>query len=270
MGTHMIPGPDYVLSCPHCGAFERVFTILEADPAGTVSWTDGYQYTPNQPRQPNLIRCHQCHKLHWLMEAGQVGMIDPPEMVEEGATPRFAIFAQEEQPAPGTPPPPEWLAAPQAQALAEADYLTALRDGMAVVPEQELELRVHAWWRGNDRYRTSDAPGRYPTSPEALANLERLVELTADGDHELVLFRAEALRQLGRFEESRQSLYGLCSDYAMARDRMLEFLTEGSRDLHVLFANLGTPEGEGTDDGIAVVESTEGPVAEESASGSPA
>jgi hypothetical protein len=232
----MIPGPDYVLSCPHCGALARLFSVLESDPSGTISWTDGYQHSPDAPRHPNLIRCHQCGQLHWLVEAAQVGMIDPPAMVEEGGVPRFAWFGKEEQPEPGTPPPQEWIDAPQVQPLQEADYFEALHDGMAMTPEQEIELRVYAWWRGNDRFRNEHGPGRHPTSGDAIENLHRLVELTEEGDHELVLFRAEALRQLGRFDDAEEALYGLCSDYALARERMLELLRERSRDIEVLFA----------------------------------
>ena len=56
------------------------------------------------------------------------------------------------------------------------------------------------------------------------------------GDHEFVLFRAEALRQLGRFEEAEEALYGLCSDYALAREKANELINAKSRALEVLFA----------------------------------
>src|SRR5262245_22503130 len=180
----MIPGPDYILSCPQCGALARCFTLLEADESGTISWTDGFQLAPNAPRQPNLVRCHHCGKLHWLVEAGQIGVIDPPEMVEPGTLPRFALVG-EEPPQPGTPPPPDWVEAPQILALEEGDYIEAIRSGMGRTLEQELELRVHAWWRGNDRFRNLEGPGRHPTSGESVENLHRILELTEDGDHEL-------------------------------------------------------------------------------------
>ena len=96
-------------------------------------------------------------------------------------------------------------------------------------------LRIHAWWRGNDRFRKLESPGRHPSTPEAIANAERMIELTKDGEHELVLFRAEALRELGRFEEAQESLYGLCSDYAPAREKLAELIAARSRDLDVLF-----------------------------------
>ena len=138
----------------------------------------------------------------------------------------------------GQPEKPEhagWRDLPYLEPVEEADYLEALSGGMAECPEQEAELRVFSWWRCNDRYRRLQGPGRHPNSPEAVANLERLVELLKEGEHEFVLFRAEALRELGRFDESREALHGLCSDYALARDRISSLLDEKSRDVEVLF-----------------------------------
>jgi hypothetical protein len=148
---------------------------------------------------------------------------------------KFADFSASAPPEEGVAPPPEWLAAPKMISVDEAGFLEALRTGLAASPDQELELRVFAWWRGNDRFRDSEVPGRFPTSPEAIENAERLIEMTKDGEHELVLFRAEALRQLGRFEEARESLFGLCSDYAPARERLTELIEAKSRDLEVMF-----------------------------------
>ena len=130
----------------------------------------------------------------------------------------------------------EWKKLPYVEPVEEADYLDALKSGMATQPEQETELRVFAWWRANDKHRRNEGTGRFPTSPESVENLEKLVELLKDGEHEFVLFRAEALRQLGRFEEASDMLQGICSDYAIAKDRMAELIEQKSRDVEVLFA----------------------------------
>jgi hypothetical protein len=230
----MIAGPDLVLACPHCGALARLFTLSSASPIGAISWTDGYQEAPLAPRQPNLVRCQNCARLYWTVEAREIGMIDPTAN-EENREVQFADFTAAAPPEQGVLPPEDWLKAPQMQSLDEAGYFQALADGLAQTPDQELELRVHAWWRGNDKYRKREGPGRHPSSPQAIENAEKLVELTKDGEHELVLFRAEALRELGRFEEARESLYGLCSDYAPAREKLAELIDAKSRDLDVLF-----------------------------------
>jgi hypothetical protein len=230
----MIPGPDLVLACPHCGAVARLFTLSQGSPVGAISWTDGYQEAPDAPMQPNVVRCKACAKVHWTVEARELGMIEPTAT----ATNRSVKFADLTSPAPapdGTAAPEEWAAAPQMGRLDEAGYLEALAQGLAGTQDQELELRIHAWWRGNDQFRKLERPGRYPSTAEAVANAERLIELTKEGEHELVLFRAEALRELGRFDEAQESLYGLCSDYAPAREKLAQLIAEKSRDLDVLF-----------------------------------
>jgi hypothetical protein len=169
------------------------------------------------PAQPNVSRCRKCGKLMWVAQCPTIGVI--------------------EKDGPAKPEEAEWRELPYLEPVDEADYLEAVNSGMASFPEQETELRVFAWWRGNDRYRRLQGPGRYPTSPEAVANLERVVELLKDGEHEFVLFRAEALRELGRFDEARDALHGLCSDYALARERIAELVEDKSRDVELLFAS---------------------------------
>lgn len=168
------------------------------------------------PREPNIARCASCRALYWVGLAGQVGFVLPGEALsgEKAA----------------------WAGLPVISRPGEEDYFDALTAGLAQSPDQELELRVHAWWRGNDRCRGSEDRGGLPVEARALENLERIIELTREGDHEYVLFRAEALRQLGRFDEAREALHGLCSDYAIAREKILELIREKSRNLGVLFA----------------------------------
>ncbi len=217
----MIPGPDIILACPHCEALAKLPTFDYVDSTGVLSWTDGYQELPGIPRQPNVVRCHACAKLYWLAVAPQIGFLMPGEIGE----------GEKEK----------WNQLPAVTSTDEAGYFQAISEGLAAFPEQELELRVFAWWRGNDKFRDCKDAVRFPTSPEAIANAERLIELAESGDHELALFRAEAMRQLGRFEEASDALCGLCSDYALARERQRELLAAGSRNLEVLFTENNTP-----------------------------
>lgn len=213
----MIPGPEIILACPLCNALAKLPTFDAIDTSGVVSWTDGYQELPGVPRQPNIVRCHACAKVYWLAVAVQLGFLMPGEVGEDERA--------------------SWNNLPAVTPTDEAGYFEALQDGLAAFPEQELELRVFAWWRGNDKHRECKTTGRFPQTPEAIANAERLIDLTLAGDHELVLFRAEALRQLGRFKEASDALYGLCSDYTLARERQRELMDAGSRDLDVLFTD---------------------------------
>ncbi len=211
----MLQGPDIVLACPHCQTLARLFTVANPDPTGAVSWSDGYQEMPLTPAQPNLSRCRGCGSLMWVAECPPVGMIDEADPQPEHE---------------------EWKKLPYLEPAEEKDYLEAIASGMAPNPEQETELRVFAWWRANDRHRRSQGTGRFPQTPEAVANLTRLVDLLADGEHEFVLFRAEALRELGRFDEAREMLHGICSDYAVAKAILTDLIERKSRDVEVLFS----------------------------------
>jgi hypothetical protein len=57
-----------------------------------------------------------------------------------------------------------------------------------------------------------------------------------------VLFRAEALRQLGRFDEARDMLHGICSDYAIAKEMLAGLIEQKSRDVAVLFSEQNLSE----------------------------
>lgn len=211
----VIHGPDIVLACPHCGASARLSTIEFAENVDAVSWTDGYREVPDVVQPPTMTRCHACRRLHWLTEAHPLGELTP-----------------------GVELPPEhlsWRDAPMVEPPDENDYYEALQTGLAQGADQEIKLRVCAWWRGNDRFRKSETPGRFLTDQRAVHNLERLIELCAGGNHEILLFRAEALRQLGRFDEARDALSYLCSDYSAARERLETLIANRSRELEVLF-----------------------------------
>ncbi|RKZ90607.1 MAG: hypothetical protein DRR19_09575 [Candidatus Parabeggiatoa sp. nov. 1] len=102
--------------------------------------------------------------------------------------------------------PDKWKQAKYIRFLTEAEYLAAIEMGMGKTPEQELHLRVFAWWAANDPLRQAQPDKAAPKSPflpgsKARKNLEQLVKLLSATDPNKRLMKAEALRQLGRFEE---------------------------------------------------------------------
>lgn len=216
----MFAGTDLILGCPYCQAVARL-TIQDAVEApGMVTWTDGWQTTPGLARPPRVTRCHACGRSFWVGEAEQLGFLVP-----------------------GQVPPEEraaWDTAPNVASLDAAGVQQALEEGLGSLPDLELELRVLLWWRGNDEFRRADAPVGYATSRDAVANMERFIAMTADSAEDLLLFRAEAQRHLGRFADLEATLDGVgCSDYWPAKSRLLELARSGSRKLDVLFLPLG-------------------------------
>jgi hypothetical protein len=187
---------------------------------GMVTWTDGWQTAPGLERPPRVSRCPGCNRTFWVGEAEQLGILPAGEKPDDEKA--------------------AWADAPALAPLDEAGVQQALDEGLASFPDLELELRVLLWWRGNDAYRCADAPVGYSTSPAAVANMERFIEMTADGSEDLLLFRAEAQRHLGRFAGMEDTLGGVgCSDYWPAKSRLLELAKSGSRKLDILFIPLG-------------------------------
>ena len=213
----MFAGQDIILACPHCQAIAKL-PIPEAEEfPDMITWTDGWQTATGLERPPRVSRCPACNRTFWVGEAEQFGFLAPGERPDgERAS---------------------WADAPALASLDEAGVQQALDEGLASFPDLELELRVLLWWRGNDAFRCADAPIGYPTSPAAIANMERFIEMTADeGAEDLLLFRAEAQRHLGRFADMEASLGGVgCSDYWPAKSRLLDLAKSGNRKLDILF-----------------------------------
>jgi hypothetical protein len=213
----MISGPDLVIACPVCQALAKVFTVENFDPRGAITWSDGWQDAPMMPRPPRITRCANCHKIYWTSEAPQLGYAPAPEI----ATAEQAV----------------WMNAPFVESLDESGVAEALANGLAPTPDLEMELRVLRWWRGNDAFRRGDAPIGHATEIGAIANIERIIEMMDGGEEDLLLFRAEAQRELGRFEDALRTLEGVCcSDWWPAKSRLLSFIEVRSQRLEILFA----------------------------------
>jgi hypothetical protein len=218
----MIPDADLVIACPYCAAAARVFQLFSGNNFGAITWTDGWMDAPMQPKAPRITRCHSCKKISWVFLAPQLGFLPFNESGEAAG---------------------EFKNAPHVTPLAEADCFEALRDGLGAGEELELELRVLTWWRGNDAFREPEHAAGFSSSKEAIANMERFIAMTEHGDEDLLLFRAEAQRHLGHFDEARQTLNGVgCSDYWPAKSRQLELMNAGSRNLGILFSSERPPE----------------------------
>lgn len=219
----MLPDSDLIIACPNCEAPARLFQLMSGNSFGAITWTDGWMDAPMLPRPPRITRCPACRKIYWVGLSQQLGYAGSPE--DENVK--------------------RWRDAPYLEPLDEASCFEAIRDGLGLNADLELELRVFTWWRGNDAFREPQHPPGHPSSAEALGNIERMIEMAAEGDEDLLLFRAEAQRHLGQFDAARETLNGVgCSDYWPAKSRQLELLDAGNRDLAVLFG--GDPAAEET------------------------
>jgi hypothetical protein len=185
----MIPGPDQIVACPHCGGLAKHLTLVSGNTFGARVWSDGKQVAPMLPRPPAIVKCRHCAECYWLADANKVGSVQP-----WGAEGRKVN--------------PAWTAAQEVEEPSEEEYYQALQKGLAVDAQQEKNARVFAWWRRNDAFRGLGPPASGESTP-ALAttrNLEALASLLQDGDENELVMRAEVLRELGDFESAKQVL----------------------------------------------------------------
>jgi hypothetical protein len=109
-----------------------------------------------------------------------------------------------------TSTPEDLYKAREIRFLSEQGYLAALAAGMGRNRKEEVYLRIQVWWAANDAVRNPPTEGAItnPFLPGARArdNLEHLVELLDPDKPDERLMKAEALRELGRFEEAQHTL----------------------------------------------------------------
>jgi len=201
----MLPGPDLIIECPECRAVAKVSTLVSYNTFGATAWTDGKVVAPGLPQQPALTKCRCCGHYFWVRDAKVVGEIGP------GGDSADEV-------------PDAWKNAESVKGLDERAYLEAIGAGVARDKEQEVALRIYAWWAGNDPVRgEGESGGLQPSvpvrSPAATANLERLFGLLDEQDPSEQLMKAELARELGRFDEAMQLLdCDFPGEYAQAAD----------------------------------------------------
>ncbi|MCC6784594.1 MAG: hypothetical protein IT457_17245 [Planctomycetes bacterium] len=179
-------GPDEVRECPACHVFVRRTTIVSGNTFGMRRFTDGWVETPMLPRQPRIVKCPGCSMCFWLLRSRIVGHVDRDWCTSDAGV------------------PPEWRAAERVCLPDEQDYYRALRNGLANGLSEERDVRIEAWWRSNDPARYPDAHADAPHAGpgEREANLRALIPLLDESESQWLIMKAEALRELSRFDEA--------------------------------------------------------------------
>lgn len=196
----MLPGLTRILTCPHCAAPHRRETYRSVNSIGARYWSDGYLQARLWPRPPKIARCGSCGRLFWLEEAQQIGELedlDSRAMLEIGG---------EELPPPA-PRPPEWENAPEISNYPSAkEFVEALQVFADAGPERLRHLRMALWHEHNDVKR--DPRWSWPRECEEhfAPNLEALIQMFDESAPCDRLLKAEALRELGRFEPAVEML----------------------------------------------------------------
>lgn len=204
----MIPGPDQIVACPHCQGLEKYRTLMSGNSIGARIWTDGRRIAPMLLSPPAVVQCHHCAKPYWLTDATEIGTLDIA-----GAKSRAVD--------------PAWSEAEYVEEASEAGYYAALEAKLAVDRALEKVLRTFVWWRGNDadRQLKDEDEGIETKFPEEYgSNLTALTHLFNEKKTGERIMKAEALRELGKFEAALELL-------ATVQEREYESVVHRIRDL---------------------------------------
>ena len=182
----MTPGSTHVVHCPSCDQLGAYPSIASGNTFGAVYYTDGRRVAPMLPDAPSVVCCGGCSGVFWLELATEVGEYSPWGSDVESIDPTWTCAAR--------------LVEPD-----EQQYLAALEQLVAAQPQRAREARLFAWWRGNDRLR-GERPSGSNDTPQIIsqrhANMRQLIALLDTAEPSDQLMRAEALRQLGEFDQA--------------------------------------------------------------------
>lgn len=138
------------------------------------------------PDSPWLRKSPSENVLFWSDECKKIGQIDAFR------DSRFGRFFDRRT-------RKEWRNLDHAVEPLEQDYFDAIDSGIADTDKKRRYLRVRLWWRGNDAIRC----GFLEILPKAhRENLRVMAMLLSEEDERQRLMKAEALRELGLFDEA--------------------------------------------------------------------
>lgn len=170
-------GPTIIRKCSACFKPIQQRTLGSGNTFGATHWTDGKLQAYMLPDRPLLVMCPHCHVPLWIDELEKLGVVGPWGD-EEG---QFKDARRYETPS-------------------LDDYFALLAIGVGE-PKKERCVRVRAWWAGNDKRRAPGASEMPITSREA-ANILALALTLDESDARDLLMKAEAMRELGRFDDT--------------------------------------------------------------------
>jgi hypothetical protein len=213
----LIPGPYQIISCPYCKGLAKYRTLTSGNTLRATFWSDGKKVFPMLLQPPTVVKCQHCEKCYWLVDAEKFGTVD--------------LWGDHKV-------NPEWDAARQVDDPTEDEYYAAIEMNLAKTPQQEKILRVLAWWRRNDAYRTRKG-ATFSISDACRANLEALSNLIDQGKDEDRIMKGEILRELGQFEAAKQILGSVVSSKYIAVVRQILLLCNNN-DTRVSELQFGT------------------------------
>lgn len=190
----MLPGPILYKKCSECSVIFKERAFGSGNTFGATYWTDGRMNAPMMVDDMSLAICPNCKTPVWLEELETVG----------STTPWLSYFSDAEHQAEAEKENSEIakLGATDAEFCIEPfsdDYSHLLNQGIED-PVKELYVRLQLWWESNDSRRGKGRP--FAMHDEEIANVQALILLLDESDEHQLMMKAEALREIGKFEDA--------------------------------------------------------------------
>lgn len=171
----MNPGPARILTCPHCGGKKEVFTLLSGNTFDLILWSDNKRETSMLPSVSFVQQCLHC---------GGYYMMSRQKDKKYGKECSFELgnlnYRQ------------------HVEAWSQLSQLPDLTD------DERQSCLLHQVWAYNDMFTRHD--GCEKPGEEDVAHINMVVdELVKYNDLQCV-FKAELLREVGRYDEAVQML----------------------------------------------------------------
>jgi TPR repeat protein len=194
---------DPIISrCPACESLLERFELLSGNTFGATFWTDGKVDAPDLPDQPPFGKCSHCKAIVWVIDLKpQIDQVKTKALKDRVKADLLGLddlrlMKRAERNSVET----------RCGHLIDPDLeeLLGYVDRECSDIERERIVRAHAWKKGNDSRRTTS--DKKPLATSERANLEKLCPLIDESNDNLCLLKAEALRELGRFDAARSVL----------------------------------------------------------------
>lgn len=185
----MLPGPDLLVKCPHCGNDKRLMSLMSGNTFGALQWSDTYQYAPMLPRLSSVQKCPSCQEYFMLPDEEPRYVTDKDDSFSCFETGRLSY--------------------------SEIKEAMAALENSGLSKDQERSLRFEFLHRFNDAFRefdkdSRDFTGDIPQDKERSEadwdlhrdNLKKLIVLLQEEWSVDALVLAELYREAGMFDES--------------------------------------------------------------------
>lgn len=205
----MMPGPNMIISCPHCGHPAKKRTYYSWNTFGAVLWSDGKQVAPMKPEIPAFVFCKKCDSLYWIKDATEV-------CSEEN----FKSFY------------------PEINAIEFIGFLSFMQYYKAIeLIDDKKYIRTEMLFSFNDLIRNKkETEITQEIQKLHEENLFELTEILDESDENDMIMKAEAYRNLGLFGMSESILEKITNPkLAQIKEKFLAEIRKGNKKLFRIF-----------------------------------